>query len=80
MKKLAGRGQDLADIEALHLIKKINEMRDSGASDDEILTLADGDAVRERIEGFVRFHQLSPQARLDWLSEMLNNLAKFFMA
>lgn len=79
LKTLAGRGQDLADIEALRLIQKIEEMKAQGVPEAEIVAQGEGDAVQERVEGFLRFLELSPEERLRWLSEMLNNLAKFFM-
>ncbi|MCB0328064.1 MAG: hypothetical protein KDD70_00330 [Bdellovibrionales bacterium] len=80
MKSVAGRGQDKADIGALTLIKKLEELRNQGAPEADLLALGATDAEQEQIEGFLRFMSLTPKEKLSWLAEMLNHLGKFCVA
>ena len=76
MKRLAGRPQDVMDIENLELVRSMYD--EQGNSLAELLRLNPPPGVTaERIDDLVNFAKLSPEEKIHWLTEMLAALGSF---
>ena len=82
MKQLAGRPQDLTDLENLDLICKLRDgvLRVDADQPDVIGEAELSDAQRERVLDLAVFGRLSGAERVKWLGDMLEALGGFWGA
>lgn len=73
MKKIAGRGQDLADVENLEIALVVEECCGDLAKIKGRLP----ENAHDRLDDLTEFRKLSADEKIDWLMEMLTELAKF---